>query len=117
MLLRFIGRILVTALAAVIAAHFLKGVTVAGGTTPIILALVLAILNAFVKPILVILTIPVTILTLGLFLIVINIIIIMMASHLVDGFHVDGWISALLFSILLSVVSYILELIIGTAKK
>lgn len=113
MIVRFIGKLLVTALAAIIAAHFLPGVKVDGGFTPIVLAFVLALLNAFVKPILQILTIPITVFTLGLFLIVINIIIILLASSIVKGFHVDGWFNALLFSLLLSLVTYVIELIIG----
>ena len=117
MFLRFIGKILVTAFAAIIASYLIPGVHVNGGITPIVLAIVLALLNAFVKPILVFLTIPVSILTLGLFLIVINIIIILLAAHIVKGFQVDGWLSALFFSIALSIVTYLIELILGTNKK
>lgn len=117
MLLKFIGKILVTALAAIVASYFIPGVHVNGGMTPIVLAIVLALLNGFVKPILVFLTIPISILTLGLFLIVINIIIILLAANIVKGFHVDGWLSALFFSIAMAIVTYLLELIIGTNKK
>jgi len=70
---------------------------------------VLGLLNSFVKPILIVLTIPITIFTLGLFLLFINIIIIKWAADLVPGFSVDGWFSALLFSIIVSVVSSFLE--------
>lgn len=83
--MKFIGKILITGLAAIIAANLLPGVSINGGFTAIILAIVLALLNAFVKPLLVILTIPVTILTLGLFLLVINTVIIKFASQLVTG--------------------------------
>jgi putative membrane protein len=106
--MNFIIRILVTALVAYGLTYILSGIHIDKFTTALILALVLAVLNAIVKPILVILTLPITILTLGLFLFVINALIIMLGSRLVDGFKVDGFWWALLFSILLSVVSSIL---------
>ena len=109
----FIIRLLVTALAAYFAAWLLPGVTINNVLTAVGVALVLAILNAIVKPILVILTIPITIVTLGLFLLVINIIIVKLCDYLIDGFKVDGIIAALLFSLIVSVVSSILH---GLAK-
>ncbi len=105
----FIIKVLVTAVAVFIAAYFIPGVAVSGAKTAIIVALVLALLNTFIKPILVILTIPITILTLGLFLLVINILIIKWTASLVDGFTVTNWLSALLFSLVVSVVSSLLE--------
>jgi putative membrane protein len=107
----FLTKILVTALAAYFAAWLLPGVTIANVQTTVIVALVLAILNAVVKPILIILTIPVTIVTLGLFLLVINIIIVKIADALIDGFAVEGWLSALLFSLIVSFVSSVLHAI------
>ncbi len=115
--MKFIGKILVTALAAIIAANLIPGVSINGGFTAIILALVLALLNAFVKPLLVIATIPVTILTLGLFLLIINTFIIKWASSLVTGFTVRTWWSAFWFGITLSIVSYLIEIVIGDRKK
>ena len=106
----FIIRILVTALAVYVAALILPGVHLrADAKTIVIVALVLALLNAFVKPILIILTIPVTIATLGLFLLVINVLIVKWAADIVPGFKVDGWLTALLFSFIVSVVSSILH--------
>lgn len=104
----FIIKVLVTAVAAFVAAWLLDGVDIADIKTTIIVALVLALLNTFVKPILIILTIPVTIVTLGLFLLVINILMVKWTAGLVDGFTVDGWWSALLFSLIVSFVSYVL---------
>ena len=104
-------RILITAVAAYLAARFIPGVTISDAKTAILVALVLGILNAFLKPLLVILTIPITILTLGLFLLVINILIIFLAARIVPGFAVDGWVAALLFSLVLAVISYILDAI------
>ena len=114
---KFIGKLLVTACAAIIAAYLLPGVTIVDSVTAILLALVLALLNIFVKPILIILTIPLTIITLGLFLLVINILIIKWASDIVPGFKVDGWWDALLFSLLLSLTTAIIESLLGTNKK
>ncbi len=113
----FVGKILVIAVAAIIAAWLLPGVTIDDSLTAILLAIVLALLNSFVKPILVILTIPITIVTLGLFLLVINILIIKWAAAIVPGFKVDGWWSALLFSILLSITSSLIESLIAGSKK
>jgi len=112
--MKLIIRILLTALAVILIATFLPGVSVAGFGTAIIVAVVLAILNIIVKPILVILTLPVTILTLGLFLLVINAIIILLADSFISGFGVDGFWIALIFSLLLSVFQSILYSILGS---
>ena len=106
----FIVKLLVSALAVWVAAYILPGVHLENDAkTIIIVALVLALLNAIVKPILIILTIPVTIVTLGLFLLVINALMVVWTSKLVAGFKVDGWLTALFFSLIVSVVSYILH--------
>jgi putative membrane protein len=104
-------KILITAVAAFIAAYFLPGVEISDIKTTIVVAIVLALLNTFLKPILVFLTIPITILTLGLFLLIINAIIVKLADYFIDGFTVQGWLSAILFSLIVSVVSYVLGLI------
>lgn len=104
----FILRILLTAVVVVFLAKFLPGVAVAGYVTAIIVALVLAFLNFIVKPILILLTLPVTIVTFGLFLIVINAVIILLADAFVEGFDVNGFWIALLFSILLSITQSLL---------
>jgi putative membrane protein len=105
----FILKVLVTAVAAYFAAWILPGVEITDVTTAVIVALVLALLNTFVKPILVILTIPVTVITLGLFLLVINILMIKWTDSLVNGFSVDGWLTALFFSLIVSVISSLLS--------
>ena len=96
-------RFLLNGLAVLITAWLLPGVFVTDYWTALIVALVLSIANLIVKPILIVLTIPITIFTLGLFLLVINAIIILLADYFVDGFHVDGFWYALLFSIILSI--------------
>jgi putative membrane protein len=85
--------------------------------TALLVAVVLAFLNTIVKPVLTILTIPITIFSLGLFLLVINAFIIILAGKLVEGFVVNGFFTALLFSIILSVLTGILNAIFGVNKK
>jgi putative membrane protein len=106
--MKFIIRILLTALAVVLLAKFLPGVQIAGFLTGVIVAIVLLILNFLVKPVLVLLTLPVTIVTFGLFLLVINALIILLADAFVSGFNVDGFWIALIFSLLLSLFQTVL---------
>lgn len=101
-------RMLLTAVAVMIIAKYLPGVEVTDFTNAMFVAIVLGFLRITVQPILVILTLPATILTLGLFLLVINALIIQLAGYFVDGFRVDGFWTALLFSILLSIFQSIL---------
>ncbi len=107
--MNFIVRILISTLAVLATSYLLphRMVQVDGFTTAIILALVLAFLNSVVKPIFILLTIPATILSLGLFLLVINAVIILLADHFVDGFNVNGFWSALVFSIVLTIINSI----------
>jgi putative membrane protein len=109
----FLIKVLITAVAVYLAAYLLPGVNITDVKTTIIVALVLALLNTFIKPILIILTIPITILTLGLFLLIINALMVKWAAGLVDGFTVDGWLSVLLVSLIVTIVSYILNGLIG----
>lgn len=106
--MRFIIRLLLTAVVVVLLAKFLPGVAVASYGTAIIVAIVLALLNLIVKPILVLFTLPVTIVTFGLFLLVINAVIILLVDAFISGFNVDGFWVALIFSLLLSIVQSIL---------
>lgn len=115
--MNLIIRILLTAVAVVILAYVLPGVDVAGFTGAIIVAIVLGLLNAFLKPILVILTLPITIVTLGLFLLVINACIILLAGEFLDSFSVSSFWTALLFSLLLSFLQSILFSILKEDKK
>jgi putative membrane protein len=99
MLIKF----LLTGLAVLLTAYLLPGVHIENYGYALLVALLLAIANAFVKPILIIFTIPLTILTLGLFLLAINAIIILIVDYFVPGFSVDGFWWALAFSLILSV--------------
>jgi putative membrane protein len=102
-------KLLINTLAVFAGSYILPGVHVKNFTTAIIVAIVLAVLNAFLKPLLVILTIPITVFTLGLFLLVINAIIVILCSKLVPGFTVDGFWYALLFSLVISLIATVLE--------
>jgi putative membrane protein len=115
--MKTILRVLLTALAVVILAKVLPGVTVEGYGSAIIVAIVIALLRFIVKPILVILTLPITIITFGLFLLVINAIIIMMADFFVPGFEVSTIWWALLFGLLLSILQSIFHSVLDKKKK
>lgn len=101
-------RIIVTSIIAFGLSYLLSGVHIDTFWTAILLAIVLAVLNAIVKPILVFLTLPITLVTFGLFLLVINAGMILLAAKVVNGFTVDGFWWALLFGLLLSIVTSIL---------
>ncbi len=110
--MNYILKILLTAVAVIILAKILPGIDVDSYTTAIWVAVLIGLLFAILKPILVVLTLPVTILTLGLFLFVINAALILIANNWIDGFSVDGFWTALLFSILLSFFESILHKVI-----
>lgn len=104
--MNFLTRLVTSSLAIIIVTYLLRpGVTVDEPVTAIIVAAVLALLNMVIKPLLIILTLPITVVSLGLFLLVINALIIMLAGNIVPGFHVSGFWWALLFSIILSIVT------------
>ncbi len=100
---------LVATIAIIISAYLLPGVRVAGFGSALVAAVVLGIINAFIKPILILLTLPINILTLGLFTLVINALIIILAADIVPGFKVDGFWWALAFSVVLSIVNTVLH--------
>ncbi|MFI5265573.1 MAG: phage holin family protein [Candidatus Levyibacteriota bacterium] len=100
---------LVYSLAILVVAYVLPGVHISGFFTALVVAVVLGVINAFIKPVLIILTLPITILTLGLFTLVINAFLILLTSWIVPGFKVDGFWWALLFSIVLSVANWFLN--------
>ncbi|EKE26232.1 MAG: hypothetical protein ACD_4C00364G0001 [uncultured bacterium (gcode 4)] len=100
--------LLITAIAVIITAYILPWVTIAGFLSAFWVALVLWLVNAFIKPILIFLTLPINILTIWLFTLVINAIIILFVSEIVPGFKVNWFWWALIFSIILSIVNSIL---------
>lgn len=114
--MKLLIRILITSGLVMLISHFMTSVHVANFKTALIVAVVLGLLNIFIKPILVILTLPVTILTLGLFLLVINAIIILLCTEIVGGFRVNSFWTALIFSIILSVLQSIVFKLTGEDK-
>lgn len=109
--MRIILKLLISAAIIMITSYILPGVHIDTFLTALIVAVVLALLNFFVKPLLIFLTIPFTILTFGLFLLVINALIILLASHLIGHrFMVDGFWWALLFSILITLFNSLINL-------
>ena len=115
--MKFIINIFVSALAVLISAWLLPGVHVTDYVSALLVAVVLAFLNTVVKPILTILTIPITFFTLGFFLLVINALMIMLASKIIPEFHVSGFWWALIFSLILSLVTGILNMFVGNNDK
>jgi len=100
----------VSAIAILITAYVLPGVYVDGLFAALVLAVILGVINTFIRPVLVVLTLPLSIVTLGLFVLVINALLVMLASYIVPGFTVAGFWYAFLFGIVLAIVSYVLQI-------
>lgn len=100
---------LVSGLAVLVAAYILPGVHVANFIVALVVAVVLGVINAFLKPLLILLTLPINILTLGLFTLVINALLVILTTFVVPGFSVDNFWWALLFSVVLSLITYFLH--------
>lgn len=116
--MKILLRLFITAILVMVIAHLMKGVRLDNGIeTSLEVAIVLALLNFFVKPILVLFTLPVTVLTLGLFLLVINAAIILICAHFIKEFKVDSFWTALLFSIILSLSQSLVFRLTGETKK
>lgn len=102
--MRAIIRIVLNTVAVFVAALVVPGIKVDGWVTALVVAVVLGVLNAFVRPVLIFLTLPVTILTLGLFIVVINAALVLLAAWLIPGFSVAGFGWALVFSLVVSLI-------------
>ena len=105
--MKFLVDWIISAIVIFVLAYVLPGVSVTGYMAALGAAVIIGLANATVKPLLIILTLPITILTLGLFLLVVNAAIIMLAAWLVPGFYVNGFWWALLFGVILSAVNVI----------
>ncbi len=114
--MKTIIKLLITAVVAFLLSRILNGVHVADFTSAVIFAIVLGLLNLIVRPILSLFSLPITILTLGLFSLVINAVIILLAAHFTTGIKVDGFWWAFIFSIALSIITSILEGILLSNK-
>lgn len=111
-MLHFILTWLATAVSLVITAHFVPGFKVDTFTAALIGAVVLGVVNAIVRPILTILTLPLTIVTLGLFLFVINAFTFWLVAAITPGFHIAGFLTALIGAIVLTIVSSLVSLVV-----
>ncbi|HCJ52109.1 MAG: hypothetical protein A2898_02715 [Candidatus Kerfeldbacteria bacterium RIFCSPLOWO2_01_FULL_48_11] len=105
--MQLILRWLLNALALLLVAYLLPGFEVSSFYTALIVALVLGIVNAIIKPVLILLTLPITILTLGLFTLVINALLIWFVASFIEGFSIDGFTTALLGGVILWVISWL----------
>lgn len=110
-MMKLILHLVVSTLAVIITDYLLPGVTVDSMTTAIVVAIVLGVLNTFVRPVLHIIALPITILTLGIFALVVNTAVIMLAAALVPGFAVASFWSALLFGVILALLSSFLHML------
>ena len=110
--MKLIVRWLLLAAALLLVAHLYTGVQVASFGAAMIAALVLGLLNTLVRPLLVLLTLPVTLLTLGLFLFVINALMFWAAASILDGFHVTGFGAALIGSLIYSLAGVVIDVAI-----
>ncbi len=109
--------ILLNALALLITAYIVPGFNVANFQSALLAAIVLGIINTFIKPVLLFLTFPLTIVTLGLFIFVVNAIVLFMASAIVPGLTIAGWLPAILGAIVLSVVSTGMSMLVKDVAK
>ena len=102
-------KLIITVFSVIISAYFIPGVLIANPWAALWTALILGFVNIFIKPFLVLLTLPINFITLGLFSFVINALMIMLVASIVDGFSVDGFFAALYFAVALSLLTSILN--------
>lgn len=110
-------RILVTAGLVMLIAHLLPGVKVDSFIQSVYVAIILGLLNVFIKPIIILFTLPVTIITLGLFLLVINALLVQLCSNIVGGFYVESFWTAMFFSIILSISQSLVYKLTGKEER
>jgi len=111
-------RLVVNAVALSLAAQWVSGISIADGFVDVLwIALVFGAVNAVLKPVLMLLSLPFLFLTLGLFTFVINAALLMLTAELASGFDVDGWMTAFVGSLVVSVVSLVLGFVVGDEKR
>ena len=111
--MKWIVGLLVNGFAVWLTAMLLPGVSLSGFGAAIIVAVVLAIANVLIKPVLVLLSLPITVLSLGFFIFVIDAILVLLVSNIVPGFHVGGFWTALFFAVILGIIGSILDTVTG----
>ena len=105
--MKIIAKILVVALALLLTAYVVPGITVTGWLPAVLAALLLGIINLMVRPVLIILTLPVTILTLGVFIIILNALLLWFTAFIIDGFTIHGFVAAVLGTLIVSLCSWV----------
>jgi putative membrane protein len=116
--MRFLARLLLNGIAIIVAAYLLPGLHVDSPTSALLAGVILGFVNAIVRPVLFVLTLPLTLVTLGLFIFILNAICFALTALIVPGFSVDGFWWALLGALLVSIVSWILNgLFVGKAER
>ena len=116
--MRFLARLVLNGLAIIIVAWLLPGIRITGPLSALLAGVILGFVNAIVRPVLFFLTLPLTLLTLGLFIFVLNAICFGLTAFLVPGFTIDGFFSAVFGALLVSVVSWILNgLVVGRRER
>ncbi|HEY3886796.1 MAG TPA: phage holin family protein [Vicinamibacterales bacterium] len=115
--MRFLLRVILNAVAVLLAARLVPGIYVSSATAAIVAGIVLGVVNAIIRPVLIVLTLPFTILTLGLFIFIINGVCLGLVAWIVPGFGVHGFGAALLGSIFISLVSWILSALLVEKRR
>ncbi len=113
----FLVRVLVNTLAIVLAAKLVPGIEVDGVLSAVAAGLLLGLINAVVRPVLLVLTLPITLVTLGLFLLVLNGLCLWLVAALVSGFHVLGFWSAVLGALVVTVVSWVVTVLVSDTGR
>ncbi len=108
-----IQKIVIQSVAVYVVAWLMSSVTVSPWYVAVIVAVVLGIINTFIRPLVKLITLPINVITLGLFSLVINAAMVLLCDYLIDGFDTEGFVSALIFSIILAVVSWAINLVFG----
>jgi putative membrane protein len=111
--MRFLIRVLINAAAIVVAAHVIRGIEVADLTSALVAGLVLGLINAVIRPVLLVLTFPLTLLTLGLFIFILNAFCLWLTAALVRGFTIHGFWAGLLGALFISIISWLLTAFVG----
>ena len=115
--MHFLVRVLLNAVALLVAAWLVPGIQISGPAATIFAGLLLGVVNALVRPVLLLLTLPFTLLTLGLFIFVVNAICFALTAALVPGFRISGFLAALLGSIVVSIVSWVLNALVADTNE
>ncbi|GAB4450416.1 MAG: phage holin family protein [Bacteroidia bacterium] len=109
----FIKKLLLTSIFIFLLPYFLKGIHISGFLNALLFTIALAFLNSIVKPILILLSLPITVITLGLFLIIINTGLVYLAAYLVDGVVIDDFLHGIIVSVAISVITAIVDWVVG----